>query len=114
MRRLRERGREGYGEIERRGREKDAGQTWEKIMESRYNRWYKWTRVEGFPEYLRKGGGKARWRRIARFRLGSEIREGRYWEGLQKRLCRVCGRKHGNMFGKDAGTGGTKVVGKRK
>lgn len=27
---------------------------------------------------------------IARFRLGSEMREGRYWEGEEKRKCRIC------------------------
>lgn len=28
---------------------------------------------------------------IARFRLGSEMKEGRYWEGEEKRRCRICG-----------------------
>ena len=93
VRRLRERRREGYGEIERRCREKDEGKPWERIMESRCNRWYKWTRGEGFPEYLRKGWGESRWRKIAMFRLGSEMREGRYWEGTEKRVCRVCGEE---------------------
>jgi len=28
---------------------------------------------------------------IARFRLGSEMREGRFWEEEEKRKCRLCG-----------------------
>jgi len=29
--------------------------------------------------------------RVARFRLGNEMREGRYWEREEKRRCRLCG-----------------------
>lgn len=29
--------------------------------------------------------------RITRFRLGSEMREGRYWEGEEKRTSKLCG-----------------------
>lgn len=29
--------------------------------------------------------------KIARFRLGSEMKEGRYWEGEEKRRCRLYG-----------------------
>lgn len=28
---------------------------------------------------------------IARFKLGSEIKKGRYWEGEEDRRCRICG-----------------------
>lgn len=48
---------------------------------------------EGIPEYLKNGWGKSKWRRIARFRLGNEIKEGRYWETKKKRKCRVCENK---------------------
>lgn len=34
--------------------------------------------------YLQKERGKEKWRRIARFRLGNEMREGRYWEAKRK------------------------------
>jgi len=47
--------------------------------------------VEGIPEYLEKGWGENRWRRVARFRLGNEMREGKYWEGEERRSCRICG-----------------------
>jgi len=30
---------------------------------------------------------------VARFRLGNEIREGRYWEEEEKKVCRLCGDK---------------------
>jgi len=47
-----------------------------------------------------KGGGDSgkfkemmgrRCRRIAKFRLGNETKEGRYWEGEEERKCRLCG-----------------------
>lgn len=41
--------------------------------------------------YLRKRGKEESIIRIARFRLGSEMREGRYWEAEEKRRCRLCG-----------------------
>lgn len=42
------------------------------------------------PGYLKKEWRESRWKRIARFRLGNEIREGRYWEEERKRVCRIC------------------------
>jgi len=42
---------------------------------------------------LKKGWGENRWRRIARFRLGNEVKEGRYWEEEDKKVCRLCGGK---------------------
>lgn len=41
--------------------------------------------------YLKKEWGESRWRRVARFRLGNEIREGKYWEEKEKKVCRLCG-----------------------
>ena len=39
-----------------------------------------------------EGQGESRWRRVVRFRLGCEMRGGRYWEEEEeKRKCRVCG-----------------------
>jgi len=42
---------------------------------------------------------------VARFRLGSEVRESKYWEGEEKKVCRICGGKgrHGNTCGKGEG-----------
>jgi len=48
-------------------------------------------RVLGVPKYLRERGKEKRMSRIARFRLGSEMREGRFWEEEEKRKCRLCG-----------------------
>jgi len=42
---------------------------------------------EGVPGYLKKGWGKSRWRRVARFRLGREMRGGRYWETGDASYC---------------------------
>lgn len=66
---------------------------WERINESKYNRWYREVKGEGIPGYLKKGWGENRWRRVARFRLGCKegMRGGRYWEGQEKVSCRLCG-----------------------
>jgi len=71
-------------------REAQRAETWERIRESRYNKWYKEVKGEGIPEYLKKEWGESRWSRIARFRLGNEMREGRYWEEEEKGICRLC------------------------
>jgi len=80
-----------FEEIERSSREKEKEGRWEKIRNSRYNRWYQWVRGEGVPRYLCSGWGESRWRRVIRFRLGNEMRGGRYWEEEKDRLCRLCG-----------------------
>lgn len=72
----------------------------EKIADSGYNRWYKRIRKNGIPDYLKKGWEETRWSRIARFRLGNEIRERLYWKKEENRRCRICGRKHGNTHGR--------------
>lgn len=89
--RLREMGREGFGKLERRYREVQREKMKEKIRNTKYNRWYAQIRSEEVPEYLRKGWGKSRWQRVARFSLGNEVKEGRYWEKEENRKCRVCG-----------------------
>lgn len=40
---------------------------------------------------MKKGWGESRCRRIARFRLGNEMREGKYWGEVRERECRLCG-----------------------
>lgn len=47
---------------------------------------------EGVSEYLRKGWGESRWKRVSRFRLGNEMREG-YYRKKEERRCRMCGRE---------------------
>lgn len=41
------------------------------------------------PKYLKKDWGEGRWQRVARFRLENEIRKRIYWEGEEKRACRL-------------------------
>lgn len=50
----------------------------EKIREAKYNKWYKIVKEEQVPEYIREDRKEEKWRRIARFRMGNEMREGRY------------------------------------
>ncbi|KYN20536.1 hypothetical protein ALC57_07111 [Trachymyrmex cornetzi] len=80
-----------FEEIQERDREMQRMERWEKIRDSRYNMWYGWIKGEGLPKYLNKGWGEERWRRVARFRLGNEVKEGRYWEEEEERKCRLCG-----------------------
>lgn len=47
--------------------------------------------ARGIPKYLVAGWSEGRYRRVARFRLGNEMREGRYWEKEEERRCRICG-----------------------
>jgi len=65
----------------------------EKIDTSKYNRWYKYVNGEGVPEYLKKGWGESRWKGVARFRLGCSIKGRKYWEGEEKRKCRLYERE---------------------
>jgi len=39
--------------------------------------------IPGFP--LKERLGESRWRRIARYRLGKEMREASYWEKEEKK-----------------------------
>ncbi|KYN11576.1 hypothetical protein ALC57_16268, partial [Trachymyrmex cornetzi] len=80
-----------FEEIQERDREMQRVERWEKIRDSRYNRWYRWVKGERLPKYLSKGWGEGRWRRVARFRLGNEVKEGKYWEEEEERKCRLCG-----------------------
>jgi len=48
-------------------------------------------RILGVPRYLREKGKEKRMNRIARFRLESEMREGRFWEEGEKMKCRLYG-----------------------
>jgi len=68
-------------------------ESWEKIVNSKYNKWYKYVKSEGVPGYLKKGWGESRWKRVARFRLGSNVKGRKYWEGEEKRKCRLCERE---------------------
>ncbi|EZA50916.1 hypothetical protein X777_10743, partial [Ooceraea biroi] len=91
MERKREEEENWFGEVLKREKEIQRKERGEKIGESRYNAWYKRVKCEGIPGYLKKGWGESRWRRVARFRLGNEMRGGRYWEIDEERKCRLCG-----------------------
>lgn len=57
---------------------------------------------------MKKGWGESRWKRVARFRLGSEVKESRYWEGEELKKCRMCGggeKNHVNMCGRNVESG---------
>lgn len=63
VREVEERRKEGdrwFEEMMRRDKESQREDRKQRIKESRYNRWYKEIRVEGVPEYLRKGWGESR------------------------------------------------------
>ncbi|XP_024868138.1 golgin subfamily A member 6-like protein 6 [Temnothorax curvispinosus] len=79
--------------LESREKAKQKQERMEKIVESKYNRWYKCIRKDGIPGYLKKNWEEERWSRVARFRLGNEIREGLHWEKKENRRCRICERE---------------------
>ena len=78
-------------EIVDRERKMQEEERWEKIGESKYNRWFGRVKGPGVPGYLKKGWGESRWQMVAKFRLGNGMRGGRYWEEGEKRRCRVFG-----------------------
>jgi len=80
-----------FQELEEKDKEMQKEERWDRIRKARYNKWYGMVKGEGIPAYLEKGWGESRWRRVVRFRLGNEMKEGRYWEEEDKRMCRLCG-----------------------
>jgi len=80
-----------FQELEEKDKEMQKEEKWERIRKARYNKWYGLVKGEGVPAYLEKGWGESRWRRVVRFRLGNEMKEGRYWEEEDKRMCKLCG-----------------------
>lgn len=89
VRRRRAEGREGREEIEGRDIKMQQQEKFERVQKSKWNR-YKEMRVLGIPNYLKEKRKEGRMIRVARFRLESEMREGRYWE-KEERRCRICG-----------------------
>ena len=64
--------------MEKGKREMQKEERWEKIRASKSNKWYKWIKGDRIPGYLKKGWGESRWSRVARFRMGNEIRGNLY------------------------------------
>ena len=97
-----------------RGRRLEEVERWERIRDSRYNRWYGMVKGVGVPGYMKRGWGESRWIRVATFRLGNEMRGGRYWEEEEeeeerrrrrrRRIgnaeCMVGGRRRGSTCGR--------------
>lgn len=54
LERMREEGEEGFGELERRDRERQKKERWQKRL-SKYNKWYKEIKGKGILGYLKKG-----------------------------------------------------------
>lgn len=79
-------------ELVRREKLMQEKERWNRIRESRYNKWYKMVIGEGVPGYLRNDWEEKRWQLVAGYRLEDRMRGGRYWEEGDKRSCRVCGR----------------------
>ena len=65
-------------ELVKRDREVQAQERIGRILNSRWNKWYREIRTLGLPRYLKEKGKETRMIRVARFRLGNEMREGRY------------------------------------
>ncbi|XP_066585599.1 cilia- and flagella-associated protein 251-like [Prorops nasuta] len=76
--------------IEREESDREKEERDNRIRISKYNRWYKVVREEEVPEYLKGGRKEGEWVKIARFRLGNEMREGQYWRKEEERKCRIC------------------------
>jgi len=89
MEKKKEEGEAWFGEIIKKDREDQKMERQERIMNSKFSKWYREVKGEGVPEYL-EAWGESRWRRVMRFRLGNEIREGFYWEKDENKVCRMC------------------------
>lgn len=57
LKRRRELDEEWCGQVVRMGKERNRREKWEKIIISRYNKWYEWKR-EVIPDYLKTEWGK--------------------------------------------------------
>jgi len=64
-----------FAEGEWKGGERQRKKRWEKIKESRFIKWYEEVKREGISDYLKKSWEESRWKRVARYRLGNEMRE---------------------------------------
>lgn len=63
---------------------------WKKIRISNYNNWYKEIKRKKVPGYLKNRWREKVWQRMAIFKLGSQIKDVRNWEGERNRLCKDC------------------------
>lgn len=70
----------------------------------------------GIPKYLKKIGGESRCRRMAKIKLGNEIRKRKYCEENEKSIeCAQEKKRHVSMFGRGVSSGRReKVDGKKQ
>lgn len=88
--RLREEGALRGEEVIARERRWQEDERWEKIRNSRFNRWYGRVKGREVPKYLMSNWGEERWQRVAKYRLGDGMKGNKYWEGEEVRKCRIC------------------------
>lgn len=65
-------------ELESREKKRQKKERWKRTKSERFSRWYGRVKGKGILKYLEKGWGESRWKRVTRFRLRNEMREGRY------------------------------------
>ena len=68
-----------WREIEEEMKSRQGRERRRKVVESKYNSWYRVVKEEGKPEYLKKMKKESKWNRmVLRFRMGESVREFRY------------------------------------
>lgn len=80
-----------FGKVISKDRQEQRVERWQRIVKSRYNRWFKVIKKGGIPEYLKKNWRESRWRRVIRFRLGNEMKASAYWEEEERKMCSLRG-----------------------
>ncbi|KAK5640948.1 hypothetical protein RI129_009495 [Pyrocoelia pectoralis] len=90
-------GRDITSEIVRRDEDVQTQERRMKIREGRFNEKYKVLVTEDLPRYLNGMGNIQSKRIVARFRVGNEENDNKYWLEEEKRLCRLCGEERENI-----------------
>ena len=78
-----------WREIEEEMKSRQGRERWRKVVELKYNSWYRVVKEEGEPEYLKKMKNENKWNRMVRFRMGEGVRECRYWMEKEENVCSV-------------------------
>ena len=80
----------GWKEIEEEMKARQRREGWRKVVESRYNSWYRVVKEEGKPENPKKLKKESKWNRMVRYIMGEGVRKCRDWMGKEEIVCRVC------------------------
>ena len=64
-----------YKKIERIDKEMQKNERWKKIVNSKYNKWYKYIKEKGMPRYIKGKWNANRVRRLARYSPENEVKE---------------------------------------